>query len=79
MKTQSKLYSLNFLDILIGFIIAFITGTCTALYDAMQNNHLFSELDWNLILGSGAGSALLFLINQFTRNKEGKYLKKDRP
>jgi hypothetical protein len=75
MKTQSKLFRLNLLDILIGFIIAFITGTGTALYDAIQNNHLFSELDWNLIIGSGTGTAILFLLNQFTRNSNYKLLK----
>ncbi len=77
MKTKSPLYKLNFLDILFGIIIAFVVGSATALYDFLQNNHNFNQLDWGLILGAGAGPAVLFLINQFTRNKNYELFKKD--
>lgn len=75
---MSKLFQLNFLDVLKGFAVAVLMAVLTGFYTAIQNNSFpVTWNDWKIILIAGLGAGLAYLIKNIFTSSNGEILKKE--
>jgi len=75
---KAKLFKINFKDIALGSLMAFLSASLTGLYQLLSAGTLpssFSEIKPVLIVGTAAFVA--YIIKNFFTNSEGNLLKKE--
>lgn len=78
MKKKSNFLNLNSKDILKGAFIAGLMAILTGVYQAIEANSFPSDWNsWKVILISGIGSFIAYLIKNFLTNSNDIILRKD--
>ena len=75
---MSNFLTLNWKDILKGFVVAVVAAFLTAVYNAIQNGGLeFTWTFWQPVLITSIGAGIAYLIKNVFTNNEDQILKKD--
>jgi hypothetical protein len=76
MATRSKQFTLNWRDLLKGFLIAAGTGGLVTLYEASQHGwDMFSDDTVRKATVSAIGAGIAYLIKNFGTNSDGGVIK----
>jgi hypothetical protein len=76
-NTMSNFGTINWADILKGFLLAAITAVITGIYQAIQTGGLPSMADLQTIGIVALGAGLSYLIKNLLTNSDGTPLKKE--
>ena len=78
MEPKSNFLTLNWKDILKGFVVAIVAALLTGVYEAIQLGGLeFTWLFWKPVLITSLGAGVAYLIKNVFTNNEDKILTKD--
>ena len=76
---NSNFFSLNWLDLAKGLLVAVIGAILTGVYQAIQAGSLvWTWLFWQPIILTGVGAGLAYLIKNFFSNSSGEPLKTEK-
>ncbi len=76
MATRSKQFTLNWRDLLKGFLVAAGMGGLTTLYEVIENGaDFFSEATVNSALKAAILAGIVYLIKNFVTNSDGGVVK----
>jgi len=76
---NSNFFSLNWLDLAKGLLVAVFGAILTGVYQAIQAGSLvWTWLFWQPIILTGVGSGLAYLIKNFFSNSSGEPLKTEK-
>ncbi len=75
---MSNFMNLNFKDLLKGFAVAVVMAILVSVYTAIEANQFPTTwAQWSIILLSGLGAGIAYLIKNFVTNSGDKMLKKE--
>jgi len=75
---MSNLFSLNWKDLLKGFLVAVLAALLTGVYQALQAGTIaFTWVFWQPIVLSAVGGGIAYLLKNFIQNSSGEILKAD--
>lgn len=77
---KSEFFKLNLSDFTKGLIVAVATAVLTSLYAMIEKgDFVFDKADIKLILLSGLGAGIAYLLKNLTTNSDGQYLTTEKP
>lgn len=76
-QVKSSFGKFNWRDLVHGFVVAFITASCTGLLETLQMNHLPTLASMKVHAIIGLTSGLSYVIKVLLENSKGQLLKKD--
>jgi len=74
MKTSSFL-SLKWKDALKGLITAVLTTIATSVYEIINNGALPTKAQWHVVIISGAGAGIAYVLKNLLTNSNDQFLK----
>ncbi len=77
MTIKSKYLTLNARDILIGFLLAFMTSVLTGVIEILDNGAIFTWMTIRPILIAGLSAALSYLVKCLVTNSKDEFFTKE--